>query len=140
MNKEELNRIIELLENSNSKEEAYFAIQEYGGGPNESFIKANKDGLELYAAQLLKASLNSDEIINDEIKNLIPLEYEEGWVEGEIFIHYVEPIDGKEIDNEKEKYKETFIDKLIPIGCITILLVIIVSAIVGVVSIFKWLF
>lgn len=140
MNKEELNRIIELLENSNSKEEAYFSIQEYGGGPNESFIKANKDGLELYAAQLLKASLNSDEIINDEIKNLIPLEYEEGWIEGETFIHYVEPIDGKEIDNEKEKYNETFIDKLIPIGCIIILLVIIVSAIVGVVSIFKWLF
>lgn len=140
LDREELNRIIELLENTNSKEDAYLALHQYGGGTDESFAKANKEGLELFAAQLLKASLESENIINDEKKNIIPLDYDEEWIDGDIFIQYIEPTNKKGHEAKEGLYKETIFDKLIPIGCIGGLVVIIVSAVVGIISIFKWIF
>lgn len=116
------------------------ALYQYGGGPDESFAKANKQGLELFAAQLLRASLESENIEVDEKKNIIPLDYEEEWIEGDIFIQYVEPTDKKASEAKEELYKENFVDKLIPFGCAGVLIFIVVSAIVGVISIFKWIF
>ncbi|MGV6861231.1 MAG: hypothetical protein ACWA41_05640 [Putridiphycobacter sp.] len=140
LEKEELNKIIELLERSNSKKDAYLAIYQYGFGPDESFAKANKDGLELFAAQLLKASLETDKILSDKDKNIIPLNYNEEWIEGEIFIQYIESTDKKGYEARKEVYKESFFAKLIPVGCFGVFIFIVIAAIVGAISIFSWLF
>lgn len=141
MKKEELNKIIESLESSNSIDDAYLALYQYGGGPDESFAKANKEGLELLAVQLLKASRDFEEIVADDEKNVIPLDYEEDWIDGDIFIQYVEPVDkkGKQI-REEESHKETFFDRLVPFGCIGGIILIVISAIIGLISIFKWIF
>ena len=67
MEKEELNKIIEKIENENSKEKAFFGIHNLEAG-DELFIRANKYGLELFANELLKASRNTDEIIGNSKK------------------------------------------------------------------------
>lgn len=141
MKKEELNKIIESLESSCSMDDAYIAMYQYGGGPDESFAKANKEGLELLAVQFLKASRDFDEIVNDDEKNVIPLDYEEDWIDGDIFIQYVEPVDktGKQIKEEKPQ-DETFFDRLVPFGCIGGIILIVISAIIGLISIVKWIF
>jgi len=140
MKQEELDELINKLERSSSPTDAYFAIYQYGGGPDESYVKANKEGLELFAAQLLKASRDYDKIIVDKEKNIIPLNYTEQWIDGDIFIQYVEPTTEKGKLVKEEKYKETFVDKLVPIGCFTILILLLISTIVGLVSIFKFIF
>lgn len=142
MKKEELNKIIESLESSNSVDDAHLAIYQYGGGPDESYAKANKEGLELLAVQLLKASRDFDEIVNDDEKNIILLDYEEDWLKGDVFIHYVEPVDkaGKPLKRKNEAYTEKFSDQLVPLGCFGIILIIVISTIVGLVSIFNWIF
>ena len=65
MNKEELQNIIDKLESENRKEKAYFGIFEYGSGPDESYIKADKQGLELFALEILKAARDSEELLNN---------------------------------------------------------------------------
>ena len=50
LEKEELEKIIAQLEKCNAADGAYFAINRYGGGPEESYINANRTGLELFAA------------------------------------------------------------------------------------------
>jgi len=42
MTTEELQNIIEKLENEEYENLAQFGIFEFGGGPNESYIKANR--------------------------------------------------------------------------------------------------
>lgn len=67
MEKDELQQIIDRLEATHSKDDAYFGIFEYGGDPDESFIKANKQGLGLFAAELLKAASRDAEGIADDL-------------------------------------------------------------------------
>ena len=73
-NEARIEAIIGELESVASKEKGYFSMWQYGGGPDESFIKANRDGLRLYAIELLKASLETDnDVGNGEV----------GWLDGD---------------------------------------------------------
>ncbi|MGK0387680.1 MAG: hypothetical protein ACI94Y_000406 [Maribacter sp.] len=140
MNKNDLKEIIDKIESSNSTETAFMAIHQYGGGPDESFAKANKEGLELFALQFLKASRDIEEVIENPNQDVIILDYEGDWIEGEIFIHHIEPINKDRKLIIEENYKETFLDKLIPFGCFLIIGLIVFSIIVGLATIAKWIF
>lgn len=96
MKDDELKAVVEKLNNSNQKDEAVFGVFQYGGGPDESFIKANKSGLQIFAAEILKASLESKSIIEDKEKSIIPLDYNSDWVDenSDVFLQYIEPIGG----------------------------------------------
>lgn len=91
LNKDNLQKIIDELEETNSKEDAYFGIFKYGNSPDKSYIKGNKQGLELYAAKLLKASRDVNEAVADKEKALIPVDFHETWLDGETKIQYIEP-------------------------------------------------
>lgn len=97
MTKEELQKIIEQFDEEELKRQGIFSILQYGGGSDESFIKANKEGLEMFALELLKSSRDAESIITDKEKNIIPLNYDESWIDefGDTFIQYIEPIKGK---------------------------------------------
>ena len=73
MKNEELNKIIEQLESGASKEKATFGIY-YLEGEDEMHIKANKDGFELFASEMLKASRDSEYIIENSEKKYIDLD------------------------------------------------------------------
>lgn len=138
MNKEELNHIIEELESNNSNDEAYFAINQYGGGVDESYIQANKAGLELLAAQLLKVSIEFDDpsVVNGGRIN--SWDYHQSWLGGEIFIEYIQPVEKRQ-EKIATVYNPNFIQRLLlPIGCFGIAIILVGTFIAGIVTVIGW--
>jgi hypothetical protein len=142
LTKEELQKIIDQFDEEYLKQQGIFGISQYGGGSDESFIRANKEGLELFALELLKAARDSEATLADTEKKIIPFGYDGNWIDenGDTFIHYIEPIADKQKSKPKAEYKMTFSDRLMPYGCGLIAIILVVSVIVGLVTLFKWLF
>ncbi|HUC79628.1 MAG TPA: hypothetical protein VMR70_01880 [Flavisolibacter sp.] len=141
MTKQELQDFISKLEPAVSKDTALFEIYQYGGGPDESFIKANPDGLQLFAIELLNASLRVEETIKDSAKNTIDIEHEKMLQNGDIGIHYIElTLEERQTALERLPDKQTWKDTLTKGGCISIAVVLVIATIVGLISILKWLF
>lgn len=142
LTKEELQKIIDQFDEDELKKQGIFGISQYGVGSDESFIRANKEGLELFALQLLKSAIETEDILSDKEKNIIPLDYDEDWVDenSDTYLQYVEPIADKQKLNPKSEYKSTFSDKLMPYGCGLVLLILLVSVIIGFSTLLNWLF
>lgn len=143
LTKEELQKIIDQFDEEELKRQGIFGISQYGGGSEESFIRANKEGLELFALQLLKAAKDSEATIADpEKKLIINFDYDEEWIDenGDTFIHYIEPIADKQKTKPKSDYKSTFLDRLIPYGCGLIAIILVISVVVGLFTVFNWIF
>ena len=142
LTKEELQKIIDQFDEDELKQQGIFGISQYGGGSDESFVRANKEGLELFALQLLKSAIETEDILSDKEKNIIPLDYDEDWVDenSDTYLQYVEPIADKQKLNPKSEYKSTFSDKLMPYGCGLVLLILLVSVIIGFSTLLNWLF
>ena len=141
MNNKELNQLIEELEFTFNEKEAYFGIFRFGNEPDENCIKANKEGLQLFSLQLLRAAQQSDEIVKDTEKNIIPLNPHQDYIDpdSDYHIHYIEPnfhkpqCSGNEISNDNWK------DSALKIGFLTFFVIIIGLTIIGGWTIFKWL-
>ena len=140
MEKGDLQTIIDQLASGNSKDEAYFAIFQYGGGPDESFVKANKQGLTLFAASILKASRDFDEVVVEGEKANIPLDYKEAWVDGDTFLYYVEPAPEKRENVTHEFHTETWKDQVMKVGCVAGLILAAIALVVGLITMVKWFF
>lgn len=137
MTDEEIKRVIDQLKTDNPETDALFDINFYGGGPDESFIKANKQGLQLFAAELLQGSIESKKIIEDKEKNIIPLNHTNEWVNGDVLIDYIEPTFATRQKPEEPKKKNKLKHKLIGIGLSIFLLFLVICLIVGFVTIVK---
>ncbi len=142
LTKEELQKIIDQFDEDELKQQGIFGISQYGGGSDESFVRANKEGLELFALQLLKSARDSEAILSDTEKNIIPFDYDENWVDenSDTFVQYIEPIADKQKLKPKSEYKSTFADKLIPYGCGLLLFILAIAVIVGLITLYNWLF
>ncbi|MDI9868950.1 hypothetical protein [Flectobacillus roseus] len=142
LTKEKLQKIIDQFDEVELKQQGIFGISQYGGGSDESFVRANKEGLELFALELLKSAQEIESVLSDPEKNIIPFEYEEDWVDenSDIFIQYIEPIADKQKLKPKSEYKSTFLDKLMPFGCGLIAIILLISVVVGLVTIINWIF
>jgi hypothetical protein len=140
LKKEDLQNIIDQFDEDTLKSKGVFGIYQYGGGSDESYIEANKEGLELFALQLLKSARDSEMILADNEKKSIPFDYDEDWIDDKssTFIQYVVPLAEKQ--KSKTVYKTTLIDRLMPIGCGLFILIILVSILVGLGTIIKWIF
>ena len=136
MTNEELTDIINRLEDASDKQTAYLAIHQPNHHPNESYIEANEEGLRLLASSIIQASLDLRNLTEE--KKFVELQVDEDWMyDGDVFIEYIEPYSGKK---EKEIYIQTWPDKLMPIGCVTALIILISSIIVGLYTIATWIF
>lgn len=142
LTKEELQKIIDQFDEVELKQQGILGISQYGGGSDENFVRANKEGLELFALELLKSAQEIESVLSDPEKNIIPFEYEEDWVDenSDIFIQYIEPIADKQKLKPKSEYKSTFLDKLMPLGCGLIAIILLISVVVGLVTIINWIF
>ncbi len=142
LTKEELEKIIDQFDEDELKRQGIFGISQYGGGSDESFIRANKEGLELFALELLKSAREIENVLSDPEKNIIPFDYDEDWVDenSDTFIQYIEPIADKQKLKPKSEYKSTFVDKLMPFGCGLIAIILVISVVVGLVTVFNWIF
>lgn len=142
LTKEELQKIIDQFDEDELKRHGIFGISQYGGGSDESFIRANQEGLELFALELLKAAKETDNVLSDPEKKVIPFNYDEDWVDenSDTFIQNIELIADKQKLKPKSEYKSTFVDKLVPLGCGLIVLTLLISVVLGFVTMFNWLF
>lgn len=139
MDKEELQKIITKLESENLEKDAYFGIFMYGGDSDESYIKANKQGLELFAANLLKASNEVNELLSSNEEEVYDLDFD--WIDenSETIIQYIEPTLESGPTNNSETYQETWKDKIQKMGCIAVLVLVLASIIIGLATIIKWI-
>jgi hypothetical protein len=140
MEESEIKAIIERLQINQDKNKAYIGFYQYGGGIDESCIKANKEGLELIAAEFLKASIDTEspDLENDSHTYSLDLE---GWEDenAHFFFDYVERLKTKPNDvTTNSVYKETWKDQFAKIGCIGLILLIILLIILGAISMFNW--
>jgi hypothetical protein len=142
LTKEELQRIIDQFQEEDLRQQGVFGIFQYGGGSDESFIRANKEGLELFALELLKSARDSEAIITDTQKKSIALDYDDNWIDenSDTFIQYVEPIAEKQQLELKTESISKIKHKLISYGCGIVAIILLVSVVVGLVTLFKWLF
>ena len=138
----QLQTIIQQLETQVSEDKANFGIFHNRGDAGESYIQANKNGLALFALELLNAAAQSDEILISKTKTIIPLDYDQTWINqrSDTLIQYVEPVTEGGSVRQTEKRKETFFEKLIPIGCFAILIVAVAAMFVGLWTFGKWIF
>jgi hypothetical protein len=142
LTQEELQNIIEELEGKVSKDTATFGIYQYGGGADESFIEADKEGLMLFALELLKAARVSADILDDKEKSIIPIEFEEDWIsdQSNTVIQYVKPVLARQPSQEQSNRKGTLADILLPVGCVAVLVLLVVAMLVGLWTLVKWIF
>jgi len=140
--KEDLQKIIEQFNQEDLERQGVFGVFQYGGGSDESFIRANKEGLELFALELLKSARDADEIIESNEKSVIPFDYEEEWIDenSDTFIQYVQPISDRQMAKQVSEHHPTIVDKLMPYGCGLLLLILVILICIGLGSIYHWFF
>jgi len=66
-------KIIDQFDEEELKRQGIFGISHHGRGSDESFIRANKEGLELFALELLKSARDTEAILSDTEKILFHL-------------------------------------------------------------------
>ncbi len=138
MTNPEIKKLIEEIELKNSKENAYF---DYSFNADFGYAKGNKDGLLLYAAELLKAA-----------KEIELRDFKEGdsemynpnfdWVQSQENnpFDYIQ-ITGKtksEINDNEEPVKDSWKDKLFGLGCFAIIIFALFLVVVGLVYFIGW--
>ncbi|WP_369994343.1 hypothetical protein [Winogradskyella sp.] len=139
MNKEDF---IKDLESDFSNEEAFFVFK-YDDVPRDyEHIKANKDGLKMFAAKLLRIAYDLNPKKSKGHDDVYPLDEETFYLpqEGNV-IEFIQLSNDLKSDYPlpNNEYKETIFDKLVPLGCIVIVIAIIVFAVIGVISAINWL-
>jgi hypothetical protein len=141
MYSEEHDKLIEQLRLYIREDDATFGIYQYGGGTDECYIKANKEGLRLYALELLIAAQKAEEVFEDPKQNIIPISYLENWIDqdSQVFLQYIDPV-RKRSESPFTEAKSTIKDNLTTGGCLLFLIFILLAVIVGAASIFKWIF
>lgn len=136
MQRQQLQELIDKLEEMPLIHDAYFKIDFENEHPTESYIRANKEGLQLFALRLLKASNQND-------KTSLPhwFDITEEWLEDDsnAFINKIQILQEKRSTVSLEAEHSDKGGKFIGYSCILILLLFIASAIVGLVTIAHWI-
>lgn len=136
MTDKELNILVEKLKASNSKEDAIFDINEGAGPDGGHYIKANRQGLRLFAAELLEGSNDSRIIDERKDKRAIPISTIE-WSDGDVVLEHIEPIFGIQRKQEAADPVNKFKEKLIVGSILAVVIFIIICLIVGFITIVK---
>ncbi|WP_298239513.1 hypothetical protein [uncultured Algibacter sp.] len=140
MTDKEIGELINELRSKKNYDEAYIGFFQYGGGPDESFIKANRQGLELHAAELLAAALETETEFESGKEKTYGLDQDLLDDDSEFGFSYVELKKEKRNDIKPySEYKETWKDKAFKIGCIAIGILLIVLLIIGFITAVTWI-
>ena len=137
-----IENIVSELEKRNEKDEAFFGFYQYGGDKDESCIRANKQGLELFSAELLKARLEIEQrdFENGEIE---PFEIDISWTDSNADFYFDSLELTKKIRTEKEsfpEYEENWKDKIYGYLIFGIILILVIMLIIGIITTLSWIF
>lgn len=141
MTQEQLQLLIDQFDEQTLKEQAIFGIFQFGGGQDESFIRANKEGLALYAFELLQSAKKMDDE-SHEHEDIASLDFNKDWIDenSDVVVYYIESVTEKHQVASRRNYKQTTMDKLVPAGCVLLLAILAISTIVGFITLCQWLF
>ncbi len=130
-------RLVKRIEDEVDGADAFFSLITVDRGTDEYFIRANEQGLQLLAAELLKASFRVQEVIEDEEQTLISLDgIGSWWSDGDIFIDYVEPVLKSGEAAPTVESEPTWIHMAAPWGCLILVVGVIVLAVIGLLAVF----
>ena len=138
MQKKELETIINTLQSNNLKNNDAKVGFYYMDHEDESYIRGNKAGLELLAVEFLKASCKVEQIESGEIETLY-INLKNDWIDNQTSLLYIQPV--ANFDNKK--IKEITLDwkyYTVKYTFLVIFGIAIISFIVGLLTIIKWLF
>ena len=132
MTDEQIGVLINELRSKKNYNEAYIGYFQYGGGPDESYIKANRQGLELHAAELLAAALETETEFEIGKQKTFGLDEGISDEESDFGFNYIELKKEKRNDIKAySEYKETWKDNAFKVGCIGIGILLVVLVIIG---------
>ncbi len=135
-----LQQIIQTLEANHSRQDAYFAIFNIEEEEYESYIEATPDGLKLMALEMLKASQNGPALQDKQTTaQVVNLDTQYIDTEGDVFLEHIRLVLKKPDPAEETFVHESWYDKLIPVGCLAVLLFLLIATLVGIGTIFNWL-
>lgn len=142
MTNEELQSIIEQFDETKLKQQGIFGVYQFGGGPDESYIRANKEGLELFALELLKAATGKNVRLSNELKNIVDFCIDEEWIDEncDTLLYYVELTPDKQKPKPKINHQGTLGNRFAVFGCILTVIVLVIASIMGLGTILDWLF
>jgi hypothetical protein len=136
MTKAVLYKLIEEFPEPDQAKEPIFGIFQIGADPDESCITANKGGLLLFIEQLLRASKDAQD------NSTVHIDSNASWIDkrSDINIKFIEFANATHfIPVQKDKQESRFV-KLVPIGCVALIIIFIIAAIVGLGAMLKWIF
>jgi|GEM_PF-3631341 len=138
MNKENLDRIIQTLEENSSEKDAYFEFTY----ENDDYchIKSNQDGILVFAKELLRSVEDFEEMSHTQYAS-IDIKTNDWFIDGNVFAPYIEPIyctRGKIIN--KPTTKETFKDRATGYLILGFFILLVGCGIIGFVEILSWIF
>ncbi|MEM6516739.1 MAG: hypothetical protein AAF688_11200 [Bacteroidota bacterium] len=143
MTDDQLKDIVNQLENRNEKDKAFFGFYQYSGTPEESCIKANRHGLELFAVELINAGLKS-ETLKFEERDIETVSLNTDWADedADFFFDFIEVTNKDKVSSENTfpNTQETWKDKVIIVGLLAFGLVLIALMLVGLGTVLTWLF
>ncbi|NMH88956.1 hypothetical protein [Flavivirga algicola] len=145
MNTPGLRAVIQQLKETNLKENAYlgFFYNDNDHDYETYHIKANKEGLELYAAKFLEASLEMDRrtFINNE-KEIFSLNSK--WFDDSDFqfshIELLQKIKAEIVEPIEEAYNQPWKDKLSGYAIAGCFIFVLFSILIGIITMITWLF
>ena len=140
MTDENIKRLIDDLRNQKNYDEAYIGFFQYGGGTDESYIKANRQGLELHAAELLEAALETEKEFESGKEKIFGLDEGKSDEESDYHFDYIELKKEKRFEIKPDsEYKETWKDKIFKFGCFGGLIALGLLIIIGLITVISWI-
>lgn len=90
----------------------------------------------------MKASYESKSVIENNQDKLIHLDYYGNWIyeDADTYLDYIKLTEEKPIPKPKIEYKPTLADKLMPYLFGTILIILLVALLIGLGTMFSWIF
>ncbi len=137
-----LSSIIEKLKQGASEDEAFFGIYEVEEDSENYCIKANKRGMELFTAEMLQA-LNAPNWSDAKLQEkAIEISASNNWMalDSEVFIRFVQPLQEKPAVIEPPEMKDDWKETAFKFGCIAALICLVFATIVGLCTMFNWIF
>ena len=134
--------IISDLKQNNKKEESIFGFYHQDGDEYNTSIKANKQGIKLFAVELLKASI---EIENRNFENgeIEYLEIDIDWTDSNADFYFNSLEITQKVKTEKDevfpKYEESWKDKLYGKLIFVIIILLILMLIIGIITTINWI-
>ena len=138
MKEEDLDKVIGILEQNSSEEDAHFEFT----FDNDDFfhIKSNKEGIILFSKEILK-TIKGFKNTQDVSRNIVNLSYSSWLINNDIFAPYVEPVyERRENIITSEPEKTTWKAKFFSYLLVIILLVVVASFLIGFIEILNWIF